>query len=111
VSTAATPVQVLDLAHLDRQTMGDAALRREVLALAQGQFDELLPLLEAAAGPERVALAHRLKGAARAIGAFALGDAARALEAAPQDAAAMLGVAERVAELRPALLRAVGRGG
>lgn len=111
MKTAAAAVPVLDLAHLDRQTMGDTALRAEVLALAQGQFDELLPLLEAAADSERVALAHRLKGAARAIGAFALGAAAQALEAAPREAAAMLGVAERVAELRPALLRAIGRGG
>ncbi|MBX3529719.1 MAG: Hpt domain-containing protein [Rhizobiaceae bacterium] len=103
--------QVLDLAHLDRQTMGDAGLRAEILALAQGEFDELLSQLDAIAVSERAGLAHRLKGAARAIGAFALGDAAQALEAAPQDPASMLRLAERVTELRPALLRAMGRGG
>ena len=81
------------------------------IVFVNGIFAPLLSQLDAAAGSERVGLAHRLKGAARAIGAFALGDAAQALEAAPLDAAAVMNVTERVTELRPALLRAMGRGG
>ena len=70
---------VIDLNHLRDMTMSDAALRREVLGLFVVQsaniMAELAPLPENAA-----ALAHTLKGSARAIGAFRVADAASLVE-------------------------------
>ena len=66
---------VIDLNHLRDMTMSDAALQREVLGLFVVQsaniMAELAPLPANAA-----ALAHTLKGSARAIGAFRVADAA-----------------------------------
>ena len=60
-------------------TLGDAGLEREVLAMFSAQSAHLIDAI--AALPEDVrALAHTLKGSARAIGAFAVADAAAELE-------------------------------
>ncbi|MGA7996925.1 MAG: Hpt domain-containing protein, partial [Bradyrhizobium sp.] len=59
----------IDFEHLQRMTLGDAGLEREVLAMFSAQavrLVEALARLPADAG----ALAHTLKGSARAIGAF-----------------------------------------
>src|SRR5207253_10745231 len=73
----------IDLAHLKRMTSGDIRLTREVLAMFKGQTARLIEALdsEPAGG---AALAHTLKGSARAIGAFGVADAAEAVEAALQ---------------------------
>jgi HPt (histidine-containing phosphotransfer) domain-containing protein len=69
----------IDLAHLRRMTLGDVALEREVLGMFSAQASRLAEAL--AAGPaDAGALAHTLKGSARAIGAFAVADAAAHLE-------------------------------
>lgn len=71
----------LDLEHLSRMTLGDAELEQEVLAMFAEQAVRLLAAmtnLPAEAG----ALAHKLKGSARGIGAFAVADAAAHLETA-----------------------------
>jgi HPt (histidine-containing phosphotransfer) domain-containing protein len=69
----------IDLAHLRRMTLGDAALEREVLSMFSAQASRLAAAL--AANPaDAGALAHTLKGSARAIGAFAVADAAAHLE-------------------------------
>jgi HPt (histidine-containing phosphotransfer) domain-containing protein len=69
----------IDLAHLRRMTLGDAALEREVLGMFSAQASRLAAAL--AANPaDAGALAHTLKGSARAIGAFAVADAAAHLE-------------------------------
>jgi HPt (histidine-containing phosphotransfer) domain-containing protein len=60
-------------------TLGDAALEREVLSMFSAQASRLVKAL-AALPPDASALAHTLKGSARAVGAFALGDAAAHLE-------------------------------
>jgi HPt (histidine-containing phosphotransfer) domain-containing protein len=77
---------VLDLQHLERQTLGDAALQREVLALFVRQsartVAELRTLTDS--GKRREA-AHALKGSARGIGAFAVAERAAAIEAHPDD--------------------------
>ena len=73
----------IDLEHLRRMTLGDAGLEREVLAMFSAQTVGLIGAL-AALPPESGALAHTLKGSARAIGAFAVADAAARLEAAIQ---------------------------
>ena len=65
----------IDLEHLRRMTLGDAGLEREVLAMFAAQTVSLIGTL-ATLPAEAGALAHTLKGSARAIGAFAVADAA-----------------------------------
>jgi len=69
----------IDLAHLARTTLGDGALRREVLGMFLNQSRDLLDRL-AARPSEGAALAHTLKGSARAIGAFGVAACAEAVE-------------------------------
>src|SRR5277367_1271306 len=71
----------IDLDHLKRMTLGDESLEREVLAMFSAQSVSLIGAL-AALPAEARALVHTLKGSARAIGAFAVADAAAALETA-----------------------------
>ena len=70
----------IDFAHLQRMTLGDAGLEQEVLAMFAAQSASLLGTL-ATMPADAPALAHTLKGSARAIGAFAVADAAARLEA------------------------------
>jgi HPt (histidine-containing phosphotransfer) domain-containing protein len=70
----------IDLDHLTRMTLGDASLEREVLAMFSGQAVSLFGALSSLP-PEAAALAHTLKGSARAIGAFGVAQAAECLEA------------------------------
>jgi HPt (histidine-containing phosphotransfer) domain-containing protein len=70
----------IDTEHLQRMTLGDASLEREVLAMFSGQAMRLMREL-AAPSSDRPALVHMLKGSARAIGAFRVGEAAELLEA------------------------------
>ena len=70
----------IDFEHLERMTLGDAGLEREVLAMFSVQSAKLLGTL-ATLPSDAGALAHTLKGSARAIGAFAVADAAARLEA------------------------------
>jgi HPt (histidine-containing phosphotransfer) domain-containing protein len=69
----------IDLAHLRRMTLGDAALERQVLTMFSTQASRLAGALAALPADAHV-LAHTLKGSARAIGAFAVADAAAYLE-------------------------------
>jgi HPt (histidine-containing phosphotransfer) domain-containing protein len=71
----------IDIDHLQRMTLGDAGLEREVLAMFSAQAASLIGTL-AALPADTDALAHTLKGSARAIGAFRVADAAESLEAA-----------------------------
>jgi HPt (histidine-containing phosphotransfer) domain-containing protein len=73
----------IDIEHLQRMTLGDASLEREVLAMFSAQAIGLIGTL-AALPADAVALAHTLKGSARAIGAFAVADATGHFEAAIQ---------------------------
>lgn len=61
----------VDLKHLRRYTLGDAALEREVLDLFFGQLPATLSALSNARTPQdwKVA-AHTLKGSGRAVGAW-----------------------------------------
>lgn len=72
----------IDLDHLDKYVLGDSALRDEILTIFIDQAGILIGRLQAAADDDegfRIA-AHTLKGAARGIGAWALGDLAEAAE-------------------------------
>ena len=86
--------QPVDLQHLDRYTGGNRAINEEILRLFDTQCREMLATLDslAAEGVDAKswrATLHTLKGAARGIGAFALGDAAAAEQAGSERAAAM----------------------
>jgi HPt (histidine-containing phosphotransfer) domain-containing protein len=106
----------IDNAHLDRMTLGDIALEHEVLAMFSAQAVGLIGRLAVLSSDgrssegrssESLALAHTLKGSARAIGAFRVGDAAEALEAALRNgddsSEAMAGLKDSVAEARSAI--------
>ena len=96
----------IDLEHLRRMTLGDAGLEREVLAMFAAQTVGLIDAL-ATLPPEAGALAHTLKGSARAIGAFAVADAAARLEAAMQKGddplPSLAGLKSAVTEARAAI--------
>ena len=96
----------IDLEHLRRMTLGDAGLEREVLAMFAAQTVSLIGSL-ATLPPEAGALAHTLKGSARAIGAFAVADAAQRLEAALQKNSdplpSLAGLKDAVNEARAAI--------
>ena len=68
----------IDFGHLERYTMGEPTLTEELLRTFCAELSAYAPDI---ADPvaERAAL-HRLKGAARAIGAFPLADSAEWLE-------------------------------
>jgi HPt (histidine-containing phosphotransfer) domain-containing protein len=70
----------IDFAHLQRMTLGDDSLEREVLGMFSAQSSRLLGAL-ADLPEDAAALVHMLKGSARAIGAFAVADAAARFEA------------------------------
>ncbi|MBU6461506.1 MAG: Hpt domain-containing protein [Bradyrhizobium sp.] len=101
----------IDSGHLDRMTLGDAGLTREVLAMFSAQAVGLIGRLQdglseswSANAPE---LAHTLKGSARAVGAFRVADAAEGLEVAirkgDDPAEALAGLKEAVVEARTAI--------
>jgi HPt (histidine-containing phosphotransfer) domain-containing protein len=75
------PDDLIDFDHLGRMTLGDALLEHEVLAMFSAQVVGLMRAL-AAPPTDAGALAHKLKGSARAIGAFKVADAAGRLETA-----------------------------
>jgi HPt (histidine-containing phosphotransfer) domain-containing protein len=77
---------IVDQAHLNRMTGGDAALAAEVLGLFREQCELWLRLLE----PTTETLdwgnaAHTIKGSARGIGAWVLGEICGDAEAAARD--------------------------
>ena len=74
----------IDIAHLRQMTLGDTSLEREVLAMFSAQAVGLVGALATLPSDAR-ALAHTLKGSARAIGAFGVADAAGCLEALIQN--------------------------
>jgi HPt (histidine-containing phosphotransfer) domain-containing protein len=101
----------IDMIHLRRMTLGDAALEREVLGMFSAQASHLAKAL-AAMPSDASALAHTLKGSARAIGAFAVGDAAADLETLIRSGSpttqAMGSLDEAIAEARAAIEAMLG---
>jgi HPt (histidine-containing phosphotransfer) domain-containing protein len=100
----------IDLAHLSRQTGGDRALERELLTLFSGQCSLHLRTIHAGADlRERMDAAHTLKGAARAVGAWRVAEAAGRVEeslAGPQpDENALDALTLAAAEARAAIAR------
>ena len=74
----------IDLSHLARYTGGEKALNTEILKLFDGQITEMVgqlrTVLKARDAKRWREITHTIKGAARGVGAFAMGDAAAAAE-------------------------------
>ncbi len=98
--------------HLGRMTLGEPDLEIEVLALFSAQSHDLIGRL-ASMPVDAAALAHTLKGSARAIGAFRVADAALGLEAAMRSNAdlpdALSTLQAAVAEARATIDRMLNR--
>ena len=76
---------LFDPAHLARYTGDDADLKAELLALMCAQAERCIDRMGSARDHASWTTAlHTLKGAARGVGAFALGDACEAAETQPQ---------------------------
>ena len=101
----------IDLVHLARQTAGDRTLERELLVLFSQQCVRQLRTIHAEADARaRADAAHTLRGAASAVGAWQVAEAAGVVErlaangAAPGEAA-MDALALAAAEARAAIAR------
>jgi HPt (histidine-containing phosphotransfer) domain-containing protein len=95
----------IDLVHLAKQTMGDKALEVEVLQMFARQARACLQELSSGDIKKIVAAAHRLKGAASAVGAFQVSAAAGELEADGGDPANMAAVDAAVVEAENFILK------
>lgn len=108
----------IDESHLDRMTLGDRGLEREVLELFLRQTAIMIERIMGAEPPVAAAAAHTLKGSARGIGAWRVASAAETLERAAgqgaidgaTDKGAMAGdtaaLEDAIAELKAASLEA-----
>ncbi len=105
------PVKTFDPHHLASQTGGDTALQRELLILFADQSTAILSALDdpAATPLARADLAHKLTGSARAVGAFALAEAAAAAEAEWRAGAATPDAFARLPGASEAALAAIRR--
>jgi HPt (histidine-containing phosphotransfer) domain-containing protein len=74
----------IDLEHLARYTGGERALNEDVLRLFDNQITamvgELHALIASRDGKRWREVAHTIKGAARGVGAFSMGDLAASAE-------------------------------
>jgi HPt (histidine-containing phosphotransfer) domain-containing protein len=102
ISTAmARTEQPVDIEHLNRYTGGDGVLNEEILQLFATQCREMMDRLESVAMGHADAKSwrettHTLKGAARGIGAFALGNAAAEAEKAGSERPSVLPALEQL---------------
>ncbi len=94
----------IDMAHLATQTMGDKALEVEVLQLFAKQARGCLHTFGQEDADHR-ATAHRLKGAASAIGAFNVVKAAGDIENLGADAARVAAVTLAIVEAEHFILK------
>lgn len=95
----------VDLVHLAKQTMGDKALEIEVLQMFARQARACLHEMSCGETKRVEAAAHRLKGAAGAVGAFRVAQAAETLEGNCGDAANMAAVGVAVIEAENFILK------
>lgn len=99
----------IDENHLQRMTLGDRRLEREVLELFLRQTSLMLERIVGADPAIAAAAAHTLKGSARGIGAWRVARAAERVEEAAVGENGARGAAElddAIAELKAASLEA-----
>lgn len=105
-------VGAIDLNFLDRVTFSDRALAREVLVMFDQQADSLLKVIRDTESTRmRLEISHRLKGAARGVGAFSVARAAEEIETATDEielANAISLLTARVTEAHLALAGLIG---
>jgi HPt (histidine-containing phosphotransfer) domain-containing protein len=97
---------VIDASHLERMTLGDRRLEREVLELFVRQTAILLNRISGAEPAMAAAAAHTLKGSARGIGVWRVARAAEVLEQASGVVGAESEVEDAIDELKAASLEA-----
>ncbi len=102
---------LIDLLHLDRQTMGDNRLADELLAMFVLQLDTALQELPGAPERRRGALAHSLKGTARSLGILAIAECAAALEDPPFDSGRIAQLSTLATQLREEVHTRLSRAG
>ncbi|HTO34441.1 MAG TPA: Hpt domain-containing protein [Pararhizobium sp.] len=95
----------IDLVHLATQTMGDKLLEIEVLQMFARQTRQLMKELSSDDAEIRGATAHRLRGAALAVGAFGVAQAAGAVETHPRDAGNLAALSAAVIEAELFILK------
>jgi HPt (histidine-containing phosphotransfer) domain-containing protein len=97
---------VIDETHLERMTLGDRRLEREVLELFVRQTTIMLGRIVAANQALAAAAAHTLKGSARGVGAWRVARAAELVESAASGEGGAGTMEEAVTELKAASLEA-----
>jgi HPt (histidine-containing phosphotransfer) domain-containing protein len=97
---------VIDETHLERMTLGDRRLEREVLELFVRQTTIMLGRIVGADPAMAGASAHTLKGSARGIGAWRVARAAELVESAVAGEGGAAAMDEAVTELKSASLEA-----
>lgn len=95
-----TAERIIDEAHLERMTLGDRRLEREVLQIFVRQAAIMIGRIAGAEPAHVSAAAHTLTGSARGIGAWRVARAAERLERASGDDE----VNDAIAELKAASL-------
>jgi HPt (histidine-containing phosphotransfer) domain-containing protein len=96
----------IDQVHLERMTLGDRGLEREVLAIFARQTAMTLERIVGAGPARAAAAAHTLKGSARGIGAWRVAEAAERLEHAATTAADEATMLSALADLEAASFEA-----
>ena len=96
----------IDQVHLERMTLGDRGLEREVLAIFARQTAMTLERIVGAGPARAAAAAHTLKGSARGIGAWRVAEAAERLEQAATSAADEATMLSALADLEAASFEA-----
>lgn len=95
---------VLDRDHLAQYTGGDAALEAELFGLLSAQIDSCISQLRSTRAEAGWAqAAHTLKGAARGVGAMALGEACAEAEHHPLDEDALAQIEAEAVRARQAM--------
>ncbi len=97
---------VIDETHLERMTLGDRRLEREVLELFVRQTTIMLGRIVGAEPAMAAAVAHTLKGSARGVGAWRVARAAELVESAANGESATGAMEDAVTELKSASLEA-----
>ena len=94
-------IPAIDLEHLARYTGGEKALNAEILRLFDGQITDMVGQLQTILAARDVKrwreVAHTIKGAARGVGAFDMGEAAAKAEPVnPADRPAALAALQKL---------------